>query len=263
MQPNKSRIYSSKILKAGALLSDTKALLVNWDSTQTPSENLDRFRKENIFGKASRSRVEDILKIFRQRYLNEECVTKALIELVNGNVSAESLDRILYFHSARSDPLLHDLVTELIFPMYKDGLQNIYLEDVEVWIRKKIAEGKTRSSWSESTIKKSASGLMSTLRDFGILQGVRNKRVAPTYLSTEAFSYIAFYLSKMQPSGKRLIEDPEWQLFFLSPQAVEHFFMEAHQLHILNYQAAGSVIVITFPAESLEEYAHVIVERSH
>lgn len=263
MQPDKSRIYSSKILKAGALLSDTKALLANWNSTQTPAENLDRFRQENIFGKASRSRVDDILKIFRQRYLNEEDVTKALINLVKGELPAESLDRILYFHAVQADPLLHDLITELIFSIYRDGLQNIYVEDVETWIRKKIAEGKTHSSWSESTIKKSASGLMSTLRDFGVLQGVRNKRVAPTYLSAEAFSYIAFYLGKIQPSGKRLIEDPEWQLFFLSPQAVEHFFMEAHQLHLLNYQAAGSIIVITFPAKSLEEYAHVIVERSH
>ena len=64
-----NRIYRSKIIKAGALLADTKTLLAHWDETRSVSENLDRFRRENIFGKASRSRVEDILAIFRQRYL--------------------------------------------------------------------------------------------------------------------------------------------------------------------------------------------------
>jgi hypothetical protein len=31
--------------------------------------NLERLRRENVLGKASRSRVEDVLAIFRQRYL--------------------------------------------------------------------------------------------------------------------------------------------------------------------------------------------------
>ena len=60
--------YSSKIIKAGALLADTKTLLSHWDVAATGAENLDRIRRENVFGKASRSRVEDILAIFRQRY---------------------------------------------------------------------------------------------------------------------------------------------------------------------------------------------------
>src|SRR5258708_25965344 len=48
--------YSSRIIKAGALLSDTRTLLIQWDETLTVSANLERFRSENLFGKASRSR---------------------------------------------------------------------------------------------------------------------------------------------------------------------------------------------------------------
>jgi hypothetical protein len=53
--------YSSKIIKAGALLADTKTLLVHWNSAKSVQENLARMRQENRFGKASRSRVEDVL----------------------------------------------------------------------------------------------------------------------------------------------------------------------------------------------------------
>jgi hypothetical protein len=104
---------------------------------------------------------------------------------------------------------------------------------------------------------------MATLRDFGVLQGAVNKRLAPTYLPVEAFAYIAFYLRQDQPSGERLINHPEWRLLFLSQQAVERFLIEAHQRHLLEYRAAGPVIRIDFPAGSLEEYAHVITQRAH
>jgi hypothetical protein len=64
--------YTSKIIKAGALLADTKTLLSHWDMRASIRENLDCLHRENVFAKASRSRVKNILAIFRQRYLKEE-----------------------------------------------------------------------------------------------------------------------------------------------------------------------------------------------
>jgi BrxA len=62
-----SALYSSKIIKAGALIGDTKTLLSHWDIDVSVDENINRLRRDNVFGKASRSRVEAILAIFRQR----------------------------------------------------------------------------------------------------------------------------------------------------------------------------------------------------
>ena len=73
--------YSSKIIKAGAMLADTKTLLVNWNTAVPAQANLDRLRRENVLGKVSRSRVQDVLAIFRQRFLGEESATKALVVL--------------------------------------------------------------------------------------------------------------------------------------------------------------------------------------
>src|SRR5665213_1515576 len=87
--------YSSKIIKAGALIGDTKTLLSHWDVDASVDENIRRLRLDNVFGKASRSRVEDILAIFRQRYLTEDKVVKALVVLVHRRLAAASFDRIL------------------------------------------------------------------------------------------------------------------------------------------------------------------------
>ncbi|HEV3003914.1 MAG TPA: BrxA family protein, partial [Pirellulales bacterium] len=80
--------YSSKIIKAGALLADTKTLLAHWDLRDSVQGNVDRVRRENLFGKASRSRVEDVLAIFRQRILGERSVTSALVVLVRKRLPA-------------------------------------------------------------------------------------------------------------------------------------------------------------------------------
>src|SRR5216684_3181136 len=123
--------YSSKIIKAGALIADTKTLLSHWDVDASVEQNINRVRRDNVFGKASRSRVEDILPIFRKRYLTEKSITQALVILVRKQFPTAALERLLYFHSARADQLLHDAVTEILVPMRARGLVDINVKDFE------------------------------------------------------------------------------------------------------------------------------------
>lgn len=256
-----SSLYTSKIIKAGALIGDTKTLLSHWDLNASVEKNLARLRQENVFGKASRSRVEDILGIFRQRYLSEHSVTTALVTLVRGKFPSAALDRLFYFHSVQSDSLLRDTVIEVLLPMHEQGLLHVTVHDLRRSLTQWIEEGKTKGRWSDSTVTHAVQGLMSTLRDFGVLQGAVNKKIAPSYLPVDAFAYIVFYLKQHQPSGGKLIELPDWKLFFLRREAVERFLFEAHQRDLLEYHVAGSVTRLSFPAESLEEYASVLAQR--
>ena len=80
-----------------------------------------------------------------------------------------------------------------------------------------VEQGKTVSSWSDTTILRVAQELLATLRDFGVLEGVAKKKIAPAFFPVESFAYIVFYLKQHQPSGAKLIELPDWKLFFLTP----------------------------------------------
>jgi hypothetical protein len=66
-----------------------------------------------------------------------------------------------------------------------------------------------------TTITRISQGLLSALRDFGVLQGAVNKKIAPAYFPIESFAYVVFCLKQHQPSGAKLIELPDWKLFFL------------------------------------------------
>ncbi len=255
--------YSSKIIKAGALLPDTKLLLENWDEDLDVQANLDRIRQENLFGKASRSRIEDILLVFRQRYLKDPEVLKALVALIRNGMPSESLDRILYFQAARSDLLLHDLVTDLLNDWSGRSDREIRPWEVQNWIEEQVEAGKTEHPWSPAVQTRVMQGLLSALRDFGILEGSVKKRLAYVYLPLDAFAFIALQLYSEGRSGKTILNDPEWRLFLLPEGTVERFFLEAHQEGLLEYYAAGPVVRIDFPAKDLEEYASVLTQRGY
>lgn len=255
--------YSSKIIKAGALLADTRTLLLYWDVSASVAQNLDRFRRENLFGKASRSRIEDMLAIFRQRYLEDPDVLAALVALAQGHMPTTSLDRILYLLALRSDALLRDTVTQVLLPVYQRGQQEIAVADLALWVRRQVASGLTERPWGDSTIERVARGLLATLRDFGVLQGAVHKRISPPFLPSDAFSFLALLRYRKLQAGEALLHDPQWALFFLLPSAVERLFAVAHQEHLLEFYAAGRVVRISFPTTSLEEYARALAQRAN
>ena len=259
----RNHCYSTKIIKAGALLGDTKTLFLHWDTSLPHHHNVSRFLEKNLFGKASRSRTEDILAIFRQRYLNEEDVTKALVVLVQKRLPPASLNRILYFHAAKADSLLHDVVTTILLPLKGQGIVDVAVTDIHRELSTWVYDGKTARKWSDATIRRVSQGMLSTLRDFGVLQGAVNKRIAPVYLPITAFAYVAFYLKQHATSGTKVLDLPDWKLFFLPSAGVERFMLEAHQCGLLEFHTAGSVVRLTFPTDSMEEYANVLAERAH
>lgn len=257
-EPSKP-IYTSRIIKASALIADTKVLLSEWDLEQSVADNLDRAQRENIFGKASRKRVEDVLGIFRQRYFDDVDVGATLVTLAQGGAPAQWIDPLLYFFAAQNDRTLRDMVGEVVYPRHLAGYSDLPTEVVVRAIRTWVSEEKTTTPWGERTILRVAQGFMATLRDFGVLQGTVHKRIAPIYLPTPAFALVALWLQGSERSGDRVLRSDEWKLFFLPVEGVERFFIEAHQEHLLSYHAAGSVVRIEFPAATMREYAHVLL----
>lgn len=70
--------YTTRINHVGALVPDTKMMLALWDLSADVSSNLERMRAENVFAKASRSRIPEMLQTFRERYLDDPDTLAAL-----------------------------------------------------------------------------------------------------------------------------------------------------------------------------------------
>lgn len=255
-------LYSSRIIKASARIADTKVLLSTWDSALPIADNLEQARQQNVLGKASRQRAVDILTIFRQRYFENPDIGTALVTLVQGNAPAQWIDPLLYFFSALNDRTLHDIVTEVVYPRSLAGYTDMPIDLVVRTLRGWVAEGLTTAPWNEETIARVGRNAMAALRDFGVLQGTVRKEIAPIYLSNQPFALIAFWLDHLLRSGNLVLNSDDWKLFFLPVAGVERFFFEANQEHILNYNAAGSIVRLDFPATSLTDYARFLMDQA-
>ena len=64
------KVYTSRLLKGGAVLEDTLRVVELWDPELSPDENLHRISVENLLGKPSRARIDDLLYwVIRRRYV--------------------------------------------------------------------------------------------------------------------------------------------------------------------------------------------------
>jgi hypothetical protein len=251
--------YSSRIIKAGAILSESKLILDNWDLGKSPEDNLKRIMEENLVGKQSRTRTAEIVKAFRQRFCSDVKVLESLCLLSKGRIDHRDMNTILFFMTAQADPLLYGTVTEFLphyqyhpdLPITTPSL----ISRLKIWLK----EGRMLENWSDATVKRVAEGLLSTLRDFGILTGQNRKTIAAFSVPPKAFAFISAMLFANGLSGRNLLHSEKWAVLLLSTAQVEREFIEANQLHLLNYNAMGSVVRIDYPTNDLGEYAHALV----
>jgi hypothetical protein len=262
-----NRGYSvTSLTKSSGLLADVSLLFSAWDESKTVEENFEIAVRQNLFGKASRHRVSEILRIFRRRYLPDDGSDRAFRVFVGSPLPSEVTDRIVYYYTALAEPALYDFVVDLLYDLYLRGDRMITIRHAQDFIAEAVRAGRTIGRWdSPNTRERVAQGLLSTLRDFGILSGAKgspSKTISPARLHVLAFAYIAFHIKRTEPSGERLLHHRHWRLFFLSPRDVEGYLAEADAQKLLIYQAAGSIVRIEFPSDDITEYAHALVGRA-
>ena len=66
----------------------------------------------------------------------------------------------------------------------------------------------------------------------------------------------------MMASGERVLNHPDWRLFFLDNISVDRLFLEAHQEGYLEYHALGNLIRIEFEHGTMEELVDGILART-
>lgn len=252
--------YSSKIIKAPALVSDSKLFLSQWEGDLSVEKNIENAVQYNLLGKTSRAFVKNITKAFKERFVFGDEQDEALRKLVNSGIDQTITDRILYYYTALADPLLYDFVTDYIYEMQSRRDLFITTKSAQKYIQKLSEDGKTTTKWSDTVCNRVTGNILTTLRDFHILEGKVKKTIAPVYLPLEAFVYIAYLIYNKELSGDKVLQHRDWKLFLLNALTVERLFLEAHQHGYLTYNAAGSIIRIYFKPKNLIEVVDAIIQ---
>jgi hypothetical protein len=258
-QIRKVSAYNTRIQKGGALIEEMRQLVRFW--REGPIEEItEAVIRSNVLNKTTRARAADILRrTFIPRFVDgtPPNAWRLVRPLEDQNAPPRLIKPLYYWISAKAEPLIFDFCQDYLRHRPVAARAGVSVEDVRSWLAGKGCR------WSPLVTTKVARGLLAAFRDFGILEGKSQKRLASFILPVESFAYLAFCLHREGVLGRKLVFHTDWDLFLLQTPAVEHYFLEAHQRQLVAYHAAGSTVSISFPCEELEDYARVVVERSN
>jgi len=246
---------SSRIIKGGALLEETRRFVEMWDDRQTSRQNLEEFRRRNLLGKRSRVRAEDVLAILRQRFVEPGPQVIAALRILI--VRAEAFRDACYFEAARNDGLLAHVAGKVLYEMGNRGWAKVTVEDVQDALLRD-PPARMVVEWGQGTRTRVIHGLLSALRDFGVLEGKATKHIAPPHMTFGGFAYVLGRLRQGTTSSHELVSSSVWRWWLLEDRQIRGYFLEADREGMLRYADAGSSVRIDWRLESLEEMVRAV-----
>ena len=246
---------TTRIIKGGALLEDSRRFVDEWDLHRGPKENLEMFRSRNVLGKRSRSRAEDTLAILRQRFVQPGPeVVRALKVLT---VSPDAFRAACYYEAARNDDLLAYTAGEILYASRQRGWIRVAVEDVERALLE-APPGPAVKEWGESTRRRVIHGLLSALRDFEVLEGHATKHLTRPHMPFAGFVYVLGRLRARLASSHEIVTSSAWRWWLLDDHHVRSLFLDADREGLLRFSEAGTTVRIDWQTGGLEEMVRAV-----
>lgn len=252
--------YTTQLSAGLGLREETKGLFELWQPGMNTQQLCELALESGSFPNVTARRLRNIVaECFFPRYLRNEGVAeqvKALLPVLTN----DEMTQVLYLYTARANFILAEFVKNVYWQKYAAGYSSILTEESQSFVELGLQEGKMKKPWSETTIKRVSSYVLGCLVDYGFLEVTNRteRKLTPPRLSDNIAVYLAYELHFAGLGDNAIINHPDWQLFGLEPSDVrEEFKALAINRHWI-FQAAGSVVQISWAYNSMEEVIDVI-----
>jgi hypothetical protein len=238
---------STRLLRKGILASETYQIFMSWDLSKNVRENLDRVSQTNPIGAANAAWLREVTVTLSSRFRSAE-VIEPLALLAKGRLPLPEWRWFLLWQTQITDLLFSRFVVEWLFPHFEKGSHNMRAAQVAPFFRELISDvaGEHREI-SDYGVIRGGRDLFRMSADFGLVEGKSSKNFAPNHVPEAPFMWALHDLYSRTPNAFKVIHDPAWRLFLLSPAAVEREIMDLHQFQKLEYQTAGSLSQLQLP----------------
>jgi hypothetical protein len=254
--------YTIRICKGTAILSETRTLLQEWQPADTRGDLAQRTLEKDLLGKATAHRVNDIVrKAFAPRFLlPDPWAARHVKRLLAKRPVGDWFGNLCALHAARADAFVRDAVTVLLCRARDEGRLALSVDAVMSFLSRAEEEGKMEAPWSWETKRKVARGLLKMLTEFGFLRrAARGPREIRAFRPEPiAVAYLAFDLHFKGLTDMAVVSHPDWEVWVLDEPAVRAALDDLSRHGLWVFQAAGSVVRITWNVSSMEEAVDVI-----
>lgn len=254
----KDKLYNIDLCKGTGLIQETLLLLNLYHSGMTKQEMTREAIVSNILVKASDKRIKDIVEIaFYKRYINDDPSTPVNLQvLLTKSLSLDVVTQLFLIYTSRANLILLDFIIKVYWPEVRKGTKDIDFNYSRKYIAETIRQTELISGWSETTQKRVASYIISTLVDFRFLD--KERKVKPVFLHDFTANYLAHELHFKGLSDNAIVESNDWKLFGYSRlDTIKHLERLSFQGTFI-LQNSGEIIKINWSYKNMQEFTHAI-----
>lgn len=222
---------ASSALMPGMLLETRQFLLTYATTSGSPIERLAQTRQILIERElhqrshASRYTIVDRIQKRLVRWQPPQWVLDDLIAYARQD-SQDALKAALLLHICRQDLLLYDLVQNVILPRWINGERGVAPADVQRFLDQATPLHPEVSEWTHGTRAKLASNVLSTLRDYGLLQGQVRKTIIEPIVPDLVVAHLVRLLTAEGFSREEISKHPDWQIWLWQPVRIQQAYKE-------------------------------------
>lgn len=248
--------YNAELNRGTGLIQETLILLGLYKLGMKKQEMTQKAIEGNVLVKVLNKRIKDIVEVaFYKRYVNDDPkVPLYLNTLIKNYSSLDIITQLLLLYTARANPILIDFINQVYWPEVKNGRKTIDSGIARKFIQESIKQPDLITGWSESTQKRIASYLISTLVDFRFLDKDRNAKTV--FLHDTSANFLTHELHFKGYSDDAIVNATEWKLFGCSRfDTLKHLERLAFQGHFI-LQNSGEIVKIDWLYKTMEEFTN-------
>lgn len=254
-------MYGTDLQKMAGIVQETMVLLGAWSPGMGADELQAAAAERNLLGKATSSRVRDVVKRgFAKRYLRpNDTPARILKTLYDRRVDPAQLRQLLYLYTTRSQPLLADFVTQVYWRKVRLGIRELSNPEAQRFIEGAFGSPKLPRSWGDSVVTRIARGMTRTLVDFGLLHSRRGQThdIVPYELSDFTARFLFQEAHTRGVGDTSILSLPEWGWFGLEQADIPAFASRlAASGHDFLFQYSGEIARFSWTYATMEEFLH-------
>lgn len=220
--------YLPTAASKNGLIAETRLFLQVYDATHSIQQARDDL-VNRILPQRSRTTRAVIVRNILARLTRWNPPGWVLDDLVKASHQEDisQLQALLLLHHARQETLLYDIVQQLIVPRWQSGELKVSRDDALGFLSEAVAREPEVGSWSYETRVKIAGNLLTTLRDYGLLNGKQTKWIVEPIVDPLTAQHLVRLLREEGISETRLAEHADWRLWLMSPDRVKTYLTTA------------------------------------
>lgn len=255
--------YTTQLGAGLGLVDETQSLLDLWQPGMDTKALFDVALESGQFPNVTARRLRNIIsECFAPRYIKPDPPPVLWLSRLHRHLSTVTLKHLFFLYTARANLILRDFVTQVYWERYASGYSDLTTDDAREFVERAVRDGKTKTLWSESMIKRVTSYLVSVCVHYDLLRisGRRSRDIDALRVSNCGIVILAYDLHLQGIADNNLINHPDWLLFGLQPEDVRDELkrLSVHKFWII--QTAANVVSISWAHKTMEEVVDVIIE---